>query len=128
MATFLEANEKIVEEYWQWLCKLNKHESPALNNDGDLDEKYNTTKDYFFLSPCLGGASSRICKVRANKKILIPSLSCLSSAAERQGSNIDDLNKFADVDRDNIVYRMIEIDGKPLVGNLERYRIRTKKP
>jgi hypothetical protein len=129
MATLLAADEKIVKDYWKWLCNLNKHDNPALNNDGDLDEIHNTNEDYFFLSPCIGGASDRICNVNSDKKILIPSLSCLSSVAERPGSNIDDLNKFTDVDHENIVYRKIEIDGKPLVGNLEqRYRIRTKEP
>jgi hypothetical protein len=129
MATLHEAKEETVMEYWDWFCKLNKRDNPALNNDGDLDEKHNTNKDYFFLSPCIGGASNRICNVPSGKRILIPSLSCLASTGEGEGLNIDDLNRFADVDHENIVYRRIEIDGKPLVGDLEkRYRIRTEKP
>jgi hypothetical protein len=127
MSTVLSANERIVSKYWKWFCGLPRPESPAVDNDGDKDEQQNNDRDFFFLSFVLSGGSHRICNVPLGKKVVIPSLSCLCSAAERPGSTVKDLENFADVDHDNIEYRRIEINGKPLVGDIERrFRIRTK--
>ena len=81
-----------MKRYWDWFCKLNKHDNPALNNDGDLDEKHNTSKDYFFLSPCIGvHRIGFVMFLLWVKGFLIPSLSCLASTGEGEGLNIDDL-------------------------------------
>lgn len=121
------ADPKIVEKYWKWLCKIPRAQNPTLNNDGDKDVVANTNRndEYFFLSFVLGGASRRICKVPQGKKILIPSLSFLASEAERPKSSDGDLDNFANTDYDNIEYRSIEVDGTPIVGNMDRFRVRT---
>jgi hypothetical protein len=121
------ASEEVVKKYWKWLCSLPKPVNPTIGNDGDKDVKANDpNNEYLFLSFVLSGGSKRICTIPHGKKVVIPSLSCISSEAERPESSDDDLQRFADIDHDNIEYRRIEIDGKPLVGDLDkRFRIRT---
>lgn len=121
------AEEKVVEEYWKWLCLLPKTENPAFDNDGDIDMVANSSnplKDkYIFLSFALAGSSQRVCTIPRGKKVLIPSLSCIVSSPNLSN---EQLVKLADVDHDNIEYRRIMIDGTPLRGDLEeKYRVRT---
>jgi hypothetical protein len=126
------ATAELVQEYFKWFCSFPKSTNPALHNDGDRSIVANKSpiksEEYIFLSTVLSGPSQRkLGIVKKGKKILIPSLSCIASASERPGSQVPQLEKFADIDHDNIVYRSIEIDGKPLVGDLEsRFRVRTK--
>jgi hypothetical protein len=126
------AEPEIVQKYWEWLCKLPKPKNPAVDNDGDRDVEANKfsplSDEYVFLSFVLSGTSHRnIGTIPQNKKILVPSLSCIASTAElKDGATDTELSKFADIDHDNIEYRRIEIDGKPLVGDLDRFRVRTK--
>jgi hypothetical protein len=127
------ASKEIVQKYWEWLCKLPRSKNPAIDNDGDRDieaNKHNPmSKEYVFLSFALGGAKHRICTISKGKKVLVPSLSCIAStpAAKKPKLDDDELRKLVKTDQDNIEYRRIEIDGKPLVGNLEKvYRVPTK--
>jgi len=123
-----QAKPDIVEKYWKWLCSLPKDNNPTINNDGDIDESENQRHDageFFFLSFVLGGSKQRNCTVpKEKKKILIPSLCFLASEAEAKRSrHTASLKKFAETDHDNIEYRSIEIDGNPIVGNIDRYRV-----
>jgi hypothetical protein len=126
------ATPEIVQEYFRWFCSFPKSTSPGLHNDGDRSIAANKSDlksdEYLFLSPVLSGTSRRnLGIVQKGKKILIPSLSFIGSESERPGSQVPQLYKFADIDHDNIVYRRVEIDGKPLVGDLEsRFRVRTE--
>jgi hypothetical protein len=125
------ATPEVVQEYFKWFCSFPKSTNPGLHNDGDRSIAANTSKlksdEYIFLSTVLSGTSHRnLGIIEKGKKFLIPSLSCIASESERPGSQVPQLEKFADIDHDNIVYRYIEIDGKPLVGELEsRFRVRT---
>ena len=126
------ATPEIVQQYFKWFCSFPKSTSPGLYNDGDRTIEANKSSlksdEYIFLSPVLSGTHRRnIGTVQHGKKILIPSLSFIGSDFERPGSQVPQLYKFADIDHDNIEYRRIEIDGKPLVGDLEsRFRVRTE--
>jgi hypothetical protein len=126
------ATPEIVQEYFKWFCSFPKSESPGLYNDGDRSIAANKSSlksdEYIFLSPVIAGTSRRnLGTIQRGKKILIPSLSFIGSEFERPGSQVSQLYKFADVDHDNIEYRRIEIDGKPLVGDLEsRFKVRTE--
>jgi hypothetical protein len=126
------AKPEIVQEYFRWFCSFPKSTSPGLHNDGDRSIAANKSslksEEYIFLSPVLSGTFRRnLGVIQRGKKILIPSLSCIASEFERPGSQVPQLYKFADIDHDNIEYRRIEVDGQPLVGDLEgRFRVRTE--
>lgn len=125
------ADKKTVEDYWKWVCDLPKRANPAIHNDGDRTIAANKSNprgdEYIFLTPAISGAFHReLGTIQRGKKLLITSLSFIGCEAERPGSDVSQLYKFADVDHDNIEYRRIEIDGRPLVGDLEnRFRVRT---
>ena len=124
------ASEQIVIDFWQSLCSLSKDENPTLNNDGNKDVAANnlrpTNNSLFYLTVHHQGPNIRECDIEAKKSIVIPSLSFIASEAERPGSNIANLNLFADVDHQNInqASRRVTIDGKN-VPNLNNFRVRT---
>ena len=136
-----KADDDIVKEYWNWLCKMPRTESTLLNNDGDRDIVANTNRngdhrDVIFLSFVLNGTTQRnIGNISDHKfkHVLIPSLCYMASAAELCGryakpDKINDVKEklieCASADHANIEYRRIEIDGEPLVGDLEKYRVK----
>ena len=125
------ATQEVVQDYFRWLCKFPKSTNPAIHNDGDRTIAANKSNprgdEYIFLTPVISGSFHReLGTIQHGKKLLIPSLSFIGCEAERPGSDVTELYKFADVDHDNIEYRCIEINGRPLVGDLEnRFRVRT---
>ncbi|MGA7368745.1 MAG: hypothetical protein WBX01_06410 [Nitrososphaeraceae archaeon] len=128
------ATVEIVQEYWKWLCNLPKASNPAIDNDGDRDTEANKLnpkgKEYVFLSFALDGGKNRICTIPEGKKVLIPSLSCIASTPDVENPELNDeqLRRLANTDQENIEYRRIEIDGKPLVGDLEKdYRVKAPR-
>jgi hypothetical protein len=129
----LKADEKIVIDFWQWLCGFPKDENPTVRSSGAKDKLTNSARtsnaDFFYLSFKLSGPSGRVCTVESGKKILIPSLSFIAvdiDFCEKSGSRISDLTRFAQIDHDSIVSRNITIDGNRVEGNLDRFRVPTK--
>jgi hypothetical protein len=129
----LEADEKIVIDFWQWLCGIPKGENPTVKSSGAKDKLTNDARksnaDFFYLSFKLSGPSGRVCTVQSGKKILIPSLSFIAvdiDFCEELGSRISDLTGFAQIDHDNIVSRNITIDGIRVGSDLDRFRVLTK--
>ena len=129
------ADEGIVIDFWHSLCNLSKNHNPTLNNDGARDIAANIlrpkNKDFFYLSVNHQGPNVRTCTVNSEQSIVLPSLSVLASEAERPGSDILQLNAFADVDQQNIeqASQSVKIDGvtidKNSVPNLNAFKVRT---
>jgi hypothetical protein len=99
------ASEGTVIDFWQSLCRLSKDRNPAYSNGGSRDEIVNNLredKSFFYLSVSHQGQNIRDCTINSNQKVVVPSLSFLASEAEREGSDIEELNSFADIDQNNI--------------------------
>jgi hypothetical protein len=123
------APQEVVQDYFKWFCSFPKHAHPAFTNDGDKSIAMNKSdSEYFFLNPAFDRVNRRkLGIIQFGKKFLFGSHSFIGSESEAPGSDVSQLYKFADVDHDSIEYRRIEIDGKPLEGDLENlYRVRTE--
>lgn len=123
------APPETVQQYFKWFCAFPKATSPGFHNDGARSIETNKDNEYIFCNPSFAGPSRRDLGTiqYRKKKIFIPSCSFIGSEFESPGADVPRLYKFADVDHDNIEYRRIEIDGKPLEGDLDAlYRVRTE--
>lgn len=113
--------------WWNWLLKIEKSNSPALDMSGENAYMNQNNPDVFFL--CQTFEKSRIfpqrrIKIPHNKKIFLPILNWISYR-DQENQTEEELRLEADGKMNNIGMLTFLINEKPLTANLKDFRIQT---
>src|SRR5688572_26706111 len=107
-------NEDHVIAFWKKICLMPRDQNPAIDNDGQRDEKANGPRDpFFYLCFRRTGPSVRHCKVLPDKGLFIPIVSVIASRPETTDPSVD-LHDLARKDQFYTSDVSVELDGVPV--------------
>jgi hypothetical protein len=121
--------EQHVTNFWKYIISLPKDKNPWHDGTGAkcVNGQSDTKSSVFYLSGNGGGVTSRICRVPAGKRLLIPVMAVEISDKEVPNASEDQITRMAKKDQDSVTSLYLRIGNKVYSnGDLSKYRVHTK--
>jgi hypothetical protein len=123
--------EEHVKNFWQYIISIPKNNNPWHDGTGAncANGQSGKNSSVFYLSGNGGGVTTRICRVPARKRLLIPVMAVEMSEKEAPNASEAQLRDMAKKDQDSVTSLYLRIGNKVYDDEvLRKYRLQPTEP